>query len=214
MVNEFKCRICDCICLTPLIVKGNNYIYCSLECKRKYNLKALKVKCKNCGIVFQKTRSAIKRTKNNFCTTLCVSEYKISNSKITTRFKIKDKHICRVVSEKVLNRKLLKTEIVHHIDENPRNNSIENLVVLPSIRFHYDVHRSNKNFDKYKLMNIIKNGETKDIEPVNNSCIKGHEFTKETTYFTKTGRGCRICVNANTRARRKKERIEKKLYCI
>ena len=36
----------------------------------------------------------------------------------------------RYVMEQVLNRKLLITEVVHHIDHNPHNNKIENLMLF------------------------------------------------------------------------------------
>jgi len=43
----------------------------------------------------------------------------------------------------------------HHIDGNRKNNSIENLAVLPSQKIHAKIHFGNYNFEKYKLINLI-----------------------------------------------------------
>jgi len=40
----------------------------------------------------------------------------------------RDEH--RIIAEKILNRKLNYNEIVHHVDENPQNNSLDNLWVI------------------------------------------------------------------------------------
>jgi hypothetical protein len=41
-----------------------------------------------------------------------------------------DKYIHRIVMENYLGRELLNTEHIHHIDGNPKNNNIDNLMVL------------------------------------------------------------------------------------
>jgi len=43
-------------------------------------------------------------------------------------------------AEKMLGRKLRKGEIVHHLDLNPSNNSLENLFVYSSIKEHISMH--------------------------------------------------------------------------
>lgn len=48
----------------------------------------------------------------------------------------------RVVIEKYLGRKLIKGEVVHHIDGNRLNNDIENLVVLKHSQHHRITHQS------------------------------------------------------------------------
>lgn len=47
-----------------------------------------------------------------------------------TRGRNKNKVIHRVIMEKHLKRKLLKNEVVHHIDGNKKNNDIQNLQVM------------------------------------------------------------------------------------
>lgn len=55
----------------------------------------------------------------------------------------------RLLMEIKLGRPLLKTEDVHHIDENPQNNNIENLKVIDH-REHDRQHAVNNNFIKRK----------------------------------------------------------------
>lgn len=174
-------------------------------------LKGSNVICRNCKKEFYRSKSvqlkAINK-ENQFCSHDCRAEFGKQNRKPTTRAKTHDRHNCRIITEKILKRKLKKGEIVHHIDENEQNDNIENLAVLPSIRFHYDVHHANRQFEEYKLINIIKYGETTNPAPIINTCIRGHEFTETSTYYTKTGRGCRICVNAYIRQGRLRIKLQ------
>ena len=57
--------------------------------------------------------------------------------KTYTKFMGKHKH--RVVMEKFLGRKLNKDEVVHHVDNNRKNNDIKNLKVMTRVehsRYH------------------------------------------------------------------------------
>jgi len=47
----------------------------------------------------------------------------------------------RKIMEKKLNRKITPSEIVHHLDQNQRNNNIDNLYLFPSNRKHIRYHR-------------------------------------------------------------------------
>lgn len=60
------------------------------------------------------------------------------------------KHEHRIIAEKILGRKLKQGEIVHHIDGNPRNNSIENIEVLDSQSVHASLHLIGNEYAKRK----------------------------------------------------------------
>ena len=51
------------------------------------------------------------------------------------------RHTHRVEMERILGRKLKPGEIVHHIDGDKRNNSPENLMLLPSQAEHARLHK-------------------------------------------------------------------------
>jgi len=98
--------------------------------------------CENCGIKFYKPKCRI--TKQNFCTDECrkkflpdrVKEYhfkKQNNSKPRRKYvRIGKKRIAehRLVMQKHLRRKLEKWEHVHHINNDPSDNRLDNLVVI------------------------------------------------------------------------------------
>jgi hypothetical protein len=109
----------------------------------------MKLICFGCGIEFE--RNVIyKRSKNTFCNRTCAlkkvrtKEHQIKASKIAgaknierlrgtgTKSYVKEygRHQHRVVMERILGRKLVKGEIVHHKDENKKNNDPDNLVVM------------------------------------------------------------------------------------
>lgn len=62
--------------------------------------------------------------------------------------KLGGQHEHRAVAEKSIGRKLLRGEVVHHKDEDIRNNSPENLEVLPSQSEHAKIHFSGKRQSK------------------------------------------------------------------
>ena len=54
------------------------------------------------------------------------------------------RHTHRIVAEQMLGRKLLSGEVVHHIDEDKRNNDPKNLIVFASQSEHAAHHQTSK----------------------------------------------------------------------
>lgn len=79
---------------------------------------------------YQNLPEEIKKQLPRFEVDEYVADYKIS----------KGKKVHRELAEKVLNRKLLEDEVVHHIDKDPSNNSLENLAVMPKSQ-HFLLHK-------------------------------------------------------------------------
>jgi hypothetical protein len=61
---------------------------------------------------------------------------KVSNRYV--KVGMRDEH--RIIAEKILNRVLSYNEVVHHVDENPQNNSLDNLWVM-SRHHHGKLHK-------------------------------------------------------------------------
>lgn len=78
----------------------------------------------------------------------------------------------RLVAEEKLGRLLLPTEVVHHIDDDPSNNSPENLVVFESNGQHLAATRkgrkpniSPEGRERIRAANLLKKGKVNTISP-------------------------------------------------
>jgi hypothetical protein len=129
---------------------GNNWNLCkSCKCKymKEYYLRRGKKRredntpkstCVKCGSVI-----LLWRKNQQFCKS-CVSFTTSEYGNVTNTYECGGgggysfKH--RRIAESVINRKLLCNEIVHHIDENPNNNDVTNLLVM-SRRNHGKLHK-------------------------------------------------------------------------
>ena len=80
----------------------------------------------------------IRRLKNNYI------EVKIDNKWIQEH---------RYVVEQFIGRKLLRAEVIHHIDRDKTNNSISNLMIFHNQKAHASFHID---FDKYGFNNRIR----------------------------------------------------------
>ena len=65
------------------------------------------------------------------------AETKATNTYVTTKGKASHEH--RRIAEVLLERKLHTDEVIHHLDSNPRNNSLDNLLLMPR-SFHSKLH--------------------------------------------------------------------------
>lgn len=91
----------------------------------------------------------------------------------------KDEH--RLIIEKLLGRKLLRTEIVHHIDGNIRNNNINNLVVM-SLAEHSKLHMtgrviSNITKEKCRIKSTKPNISCRKLTDIDAEYIRGSNKT-------------------------------------
>lgn len=99
-----------------------------------------KINCENCGEILKiKSNGTYAR---RFCSLKCCHEYCVGDKSWNFRNGIVDGEYTRILvngkylrehrylMEKMLGRKLLKCEYVHHIDGNTKNNNISNLVLM------------------------------------------------------------------------------------
>lgn len=144
--KERKYAVCP-ICGKTFLKTRSSRKYCSNECSAKSKEKSVLVNCDNCGKQFERPQCHVKE--NNFCSRECLYAWHKENriEENSPRWNggvyhtpdgylflrqddgtYKAEH--RIVVEESLGRELSSDEIVHHIDEDKTNNSIDNLVVL------------------------------------------------------------------------------------
>ena len=122
-------------------LKRNNKIYCSKKCSYEGSKKIVKCKFANCGKEIYKQPHKIKQSisGNVFCSHSCSSSY---NNTFREKYSVntyrriafeKYEHKCALCGwnedERILE--------VHHIDENRKNNKLNNLIILCPICHRY-----------------------------------------------------------------------------
>lgn len=79
----------------------------------------------------------------------------------------------KYIVENFINRKLTKQERIHHIDSNPKNNNINNLVIFPDnqshVLFHTKVNQFGMTRPRLKELNELKLNMIK--EKIKNKCV-------------------------------------------
>lgn len=141
-------------------------VYCSSDCRSKSRYE--NVVCTICGKSFKRLKSWAKKYEFQFCGMDCVNIHRRLKCKESNRgpvemtdsikTKLRDarlgkgegktytklygKHEHRVVAEKMLGRALEKGEVVHHLDEDKRNNNPLNLMVFSSQSKHALWHKN------------------------------------------------------------------------
>lgn len=150
----------------PSTVKGKNY--CCKECRHADKVET--VKCDNCGQSFEKWKDYVYA--HNFCCRECarvftserMTAYNADNNPTAMtqqrRLHIRDsrlgkgvgktyektfgRHTHRIVAEQILGRPLKPGEVVHHINEDKRDNRPENLMVFANQRQHALWHKTHE----------------------------------------------------------------------
>lgn len=158
-----KCDTCGVeIKKKPSDIKKHNF--CSRKCYYQHRARnQINASCEKCGKPLCKPPS--KATKRNFCSRKCHMETlnaELNPYRMTSEVREKLRlsrlgsgkgegysktygtHTHRIVAEKKLGRKLLKGEVVHHIDKNKRNNKPENLMIFKSQKEHAAWHAREK----------------------------------------------------------------------
>lgn len=67
-------------------------------------------------------------------------KYHLGSGKGCSYPKLYGRHVHRIIAEQIIGRPLYPEEVVHHIDGNKQNNSVDNLQVLPNQAEHARIH--------------------------------------------------------------------------
>ena len=138
--------------------KHGRGVYCSKSCKNEGNKNKEEGVCYWCDTPFMRHPSEQDKgvKENQFCSKDCYFDWRKYTSKDSTYRKIGGDHIHRIVAESILGRRLREKEIIHHCDENKKNNDPTNLAVLPNRVIHARIHFSKKNIDisRFMLLNM------------------------------------------------------------
>ncbi len=120
------------------------------------------VSCEECGVSVKMPPSRFRRSEHHFCSKTChmihmnrelnptrmndkvrekLRNVRLGTGKGDSYEKTYGKHTHRIIAEQMLGRPLKPGEIVHHIDENKRNNNPSNLMVMTQAE-HCKIHFS------------------------------------------------------------------------
>ena len=138
-------------------VKLGQVNYCSLSCRDKAQMTGKIINCPQCGKEFYSTR-------RKFCSKKCACDYRSENYLNKKNYeengyiihhvrgynKKGNAREHRLIMEQYLGRRLEKNEVVHHIDENKKNNCIDNLKLMTRGE-HSKLHRQ-KEFKSGKIL--------------------------------------------------------------
>jgi hypothetical protein len=138
-LRELQCVICFKLFsrhIAPSEIKSGRGKVCSKKCKGALNSLQKKTgsmrNCKACNKEFYARPSEDRRGyKRTYCSADCHIPTERGKAISTDGYYvIRGKKVHRIIMEECLGRKLLRTEIVHHINENKLDNRIENLQVV------------------------------------------------------------------------------------
>jgi hypothetical protein len=148
MLRTIKCRKCN--------IKFKTYhplqFLCSIKCRSESKRNAREFTCIACGKKYFVTKVRFQKTK--YCSRSCLAKIHLKQfAKFRFQPTGEPPHIYkqlvtpdgrsmrehRWVMEQAIGRRLTSSEHVHHIDGNPKNNTISNLVILSNSE-HQKVH--------------------------------------------------------------------------
>lgn len=128
-------------------LRGKKHIFCSRQCHADFSNKTKNPTsyqtlrdCTKMGVHFAAMNKALNPTRMIPETRMKLREARLGTGAGKGYAKVFGKAEHRVVVEKKLGRKLLRGEVVHHIDGDKRNNAPENLVVFASQSAHVRYH--------------------------------------------------------------------------
>jgi hypothetical protein len=140
MKKEHSCSICGVsVFRYDCQLKKSKTVFCSKACVGAAKRNGSELNCHHCGKAFYRRfgEQDIGDRVHQFCSRDCYFTNR-DNGKSYKR--ISGRHLHRIVAEAKLGRALLPGEVVHHKDENKRNNHPDNLEVLPSQSVHAKLH--------------------------------------------------------------------------
>lgn len=106
-----------------------------------------------------------------------------------------DQYLHRTLVENVIGRKLAKSEVVHHVDGNKKNNENRNFVLCPNQAYHFLLHAR---------QHILERGGHPDTHALCSHCKCLHlksEFSTAPKRWNGLSNNCRASTNAYRRGK-------------
>ena len=128
-------------------IRGKRHLFCSRECLWNFSNKTKNPKeydslkdFTNIGKTLSELNRRLNPTRMTPETRKKIRNSRLDSGKGTTYAQYYGRHEHRVVAEKILKRPLKPGEVVHHRDENKRNNAPDNIVIFASQSEHAKHH--------------------------------------------------------------------------